>query len=209
MTGTPLRLFAALPLPEELVDRLVSLQRALTRHWPAGSVRWVRRDQLHLTLRFYGNVPAPDAPALTKALQDACASMSPLRLGLAGLGGFPQARHPRVVWAGVSGDVAALQHLHNQIEAATGAFGEHQENRAFQPHLTLGRVVADRTRGPARPANPASPAWTQLDNDDLGCWTATAVHLIRSELDPRGARYTQLSLAPFTKPQDSVSPSQL
>lgn len=199
---TPLRLFAALPLPEELVDRLISLQRALAHHWPAGSVRWVRRDQLHLTLRFYGDVAAADAPALTKALQSACAGMDPLRLGLAGLGGFPQARHPRVVWAGVSGDLDSLQRLQDRIEAATGAFGQHQDTRPFQPHLTLGRVAADRGRRPANPASPASTAWTQLENDDLGRWTATAVHLIRSQLDPRGARYTQLSLAPLTYGKD-------
>jgi 2'-5' RNA ligase len=189
-----LRLFAALPLPEDLVDRLVAVQRSLDRHWPPRSVRWVRRDQLHLTVRFYGNVAPSDAPALLEALRGACAGTGPLDLNLTGLGGFPDPRHPRVVWAGVSGDVDGLDQLQERIEAATGIFGEHQETREFQPHLTLGRVAFDRGR---QPALPSSPTWTGLETDDLGHWTATAVHLIRSQLDPTGARYTLLSAAPL------------
>ncbi|HRZ37523.1 MAG TPA: RNA 2',3'-cyclic phosphodiesterase [Candidatus Paceibacterota bacterium] len=189
-----LRLFAALTLPEALVDRLVSLQRILDSHWPARSVRWVRREQLHLTLRFYGNVPSEEAPALTEALRVACAGTRPLSLAIAGLGAFPNTRRPRVLWAGVTGDLEPLERLEQRIQSATAAFGDHRDTRSFQPHLTLGRIGGDRERQAAPPPN---ARWDQIENDLVGSWTATAVHLIRSELDPAGARYTTLGVAPF------------
>jgi len=198
----PLRLFAALPLPEDLVVRLVSLQRALDHYWPGRAARWVRRDQLHLTLRFYGDVAPADAPALLEMLRRACAGTGPLSLCLAGLGGFPNAHHPRVVWAGVSGESHALVKLQERIEAATGAFGEHREIREFHPHLTLGRMAFDRGRHPptASPAN-----WIHAGGDDLGHWVATEVHLIRSRLEPAGAQYTLLSAVPLAAPGSSPS----
>ena len=194
--GHALRLFAALTLPEALVDRLVSVQRGLDSQWPAKSVRWVRREQLHLTVRFYGNVSTELAPALSEALRAACAGASPLSLAIAGLGAFPSPSRPRVLWAGVTGDLEPLGHLAQRIESATAAFGDHQETRPFQPHLTLGRLAGDRDRRPARPAN---AGWDRIGNDIFGSWTAAAVHLIRSELDAAGARYTTLSVAPFLR----------
>ena len=194
--GHALRLFAALTLPEALVDRLISVQRILDDRWPARSVRWVRREQLHLTLRFYGNVPPEQAPALTEALRAACAETRPLSLALAGLGAFPNTRRPRVLWAGVTGDLESLERLEQRIQSATAAFGDHRETRPFQPHLTLGRIADDRERQTASPAN---ARWDRIENDLFGSWTAAAVHLIRSELNPAGARYTTLTVAPFLR----------
>ena len=109
--GHALRLFAALTLPEALVDRLISVQRILDDRWPARSVRWVRREQLHLTLRFYGNVPPEQAPALTEALRAACAETRPLTPAPAGLGAFPNPRRPRVLRAGLTGDPESPERL--------------------------------------------------------------------------------------------------
>lgn len=144
--GHALRLFAALTLPEALVDRLISVQRILDDRWPARSVRWVRREQLHLTMRFYGNVPPEQTPALTEALRAACVETRPLSLALAGLGAFPNPRRPRVLWVGVTGDLESLERLEQRIQSATAAFGDHRETRPFQPHLTLGRIADDRER---------------------------------------------------------------
>ncbi len=194
--GSALRLFAALTLPEALVDRLVSVQRVLDVDWPARSVHWVRREQIHLTLRFYGNVPPEQAPVLTEALRAACADTRPLSLAVAGLGAFPNPRRPRVLWAGVTGDLEPLERLEQRIESATAAFGNHRETRPFQPHLTLGRIAGDRDRQAALPAN---ARWDRIENELFGTWTATTVHLIRSELDPAGARYTTLAVAAFLR----------
>jgi RNA 2',3'-cyclic 3'-phosphodiesterase len=189
----PLRLFAALPVPAELLETLAALQRALDRRFPPRAVRWTRRDQLHLTLRFYGNAPADQAPALVEALQRACAGTAPLELELAGVGAFPSARRPRVIWAGLRGETVRLLELERRIELATAKFGDHQEKREFQPHLTLGRIGPKDPRGLVM----THEQWTEVGARLTGRWTAAAVHLVRSQLAPDGARYSDLACIAF------------
>jgi 2'-5' RNA ligase len=185
-----LRMFVALQTSDQLLDLLAQIQRQLQARLPTGSVRWTRRDQLHLTLRFLGDVPAGQVEALAAALREAGAGCPPLRLGLEGAGCFPNARNPRVLWIGVNGDLPQLEELQQRVEIAMTGFGDHREERAFHPHLTLGRVAA-RDFQAARAVGEAVGA---LEVGSLGQWTADRLHLVRSQLAASGPTYTDVAI---------------
>jgi 2'-5' RNA ligase len=121
----------------------------------------------------------------------------PFALRVEGLGVFPSALRPRVIWVGLEGDLSALEALQQAVEASVGALGFRPEARDFKPHLTLGRVH-DHVAHADRPSlGRALEALNQNRVTSYGEFTAQAVALIRSELRPTGAVYTQLFSAPL------------
>ena len=127
-----IRLFVALALPDRVAESLLALQSGVP------GARWMTREQLHLTLRFIGEVDERDANAIDEALQSISAPC--FTLVLKGVGEFG-GRNPRALWAGVSGD-GALVHLQRKIESAIQRLGLPAEERKFTPHVTLARLRA-------------------------------------------------------------------
>lgn len=186
--GDTLRTFIALPLPaewiallEEVIDELDSAA--------SGGVRWVRPSGIHLTLKFLGDTDSALTPRILGGLLESVGGASTPALSLSGLGSFPNRNNPRVIWAGVSGDMEALQNLQQRVETLAVGLGWDAERRPFRPHLTIGRVrdrisAAERKRLVAAISNCAVPR--------LASWRPDAVRLYKSELTPRGAIYTNL-----------------
>src|SRR5512134_624706 len=98
--GGKLRLFIAIALPDDIKARLAALQRELREGLGRSSISWTRPENLHLTLRFLGDISSDRIDDLTAALAAAAASQAPLNLTVAGLGCFPSSRRPRILWAG-------------------------------------------------------------------------------------------------------------
>jgi 2'-5' RNA ligase len=184
-----LRLFTALELPPALRRQLANLIAALGEALPRGSVRWVRAEGIHLTLKFYGEVPAGQVPALQASLRQAALGASPLQLELNGLGTFPNPARPRVVWVGIKGDLERLSGLQRAVEEAAIPLGFEPEARGFSPHLTLGRVNAGW-----RPADKQKlgEAFARLGPGLHGLFAAETLSLMQSDLRPDGAVYTCL-----------------
>src|ERR1041385_3293230 len=135
-----IRGFVAVALPDRLLDKVKETQDHLDSRLPRqgrDGVRWTSREQLHLTLRFFGNIRTADLDALQSGLHKAVESASSFELGLAGLGCFPSPNRPNVIWLGLQGDLAPLRTLQTHGEAETGRFGSHSEPRPFKPHLTI------------------------------------------------------------------------
>lgn len=126
-----IRLFVAIPLPHAVRQRLAFLQSGLP------GCRWTDPDNLHLTLRFIGDVSEPEAAEIDHALAEL--SPAPFELQLGHVGFFGNARKPRHVWAGIAPN-PALSHLHTKIDRALVASGLRPEERRFCPHVTLGRL---------------------------------------------------------------------
>ena len=198
MTGdrqSQLRLFVALDLPAGAKAALAATMGQLQSVIPAG-VRWVNPAGIHLTLKFLGDTEAGLVTPLLAALGEAAAAGDtiPFPLHLDGLGVFPNPREPRVIYAGVGGDLDSLAQVQRQVEQAIVRLGFPREKRPFRPHLTLGRVrdgvapAARRQIGDtiARQAAALSPEYA---------WTAGEILLIRSNLTPQGAVYTILGQA--------------
>ncbi|MSQ10682.1 MAG: RNA 2',3'-cyclic phosphodiesterase [Dehalococcoidia bacterium] len=139
MAGDTLRAFVALPMPEPVQRYLLALQRRMENAAP-GAIRWVDAEGMHLTLKFLGDVPKAQAPALAALVEQAATSAGPLRLPLTTVGCFPDPLRPRVIWVGLGGDLSRLQQLHQTLDAGLEELGFAPETRRFVAHPTLGRV---------------------------------------------------------------------
>jgi len=138
------RLFVALNLPETVRESLCTCVRPLQSMGFA--LRWMTPEQVHLTLKFLGDVEPEREPELVAALSRACTGARPVTLSLSGFGVFPHYDRPRVVWVGVAPE-PALELLQHRVEQEFTPLGFPTEARAFRPHITLGRAAPGARRG--------------------------------------------------------------
>ena len=184
-----LRLFVAISMPEAVRDKVLSSQQELQRLVPRDAIRWTNPGQFHLTLRFLGDVPVERVPALQEAVKAVCAGAPALRLRAQGIGFFPDARSPRVIWTAVNDGAGRLAELQKKIEFAVQPFTPQPAAEKFAGHVTLGRVKFLK-----RPEIEKLATHAQAVSDRLfGEWTANEVELMRSELLPTGAQHTLLT----------------
>jgi 2'-5' RNA ligase len=167
-------------------DVRARLAAAVERLQPvAPGVAWVARDNVHLTLKFLGAVDNDRLAALESSLASAAAGQVPFDLTVHGLGAFPSRIRARVLWAGIGAGAAELAALAARVDAALAALGFARETRPFAAHVTLGRVREPR-------ANPRLAAALEAGGP-LGGQRVARISLMRSDLSPRGARYSELA----------------
>lgn len=130
-----MRCFVALDLPTPVCNHLVKVSAPLRDKY---DVRWVPREQMHVTLLFGGELGPDEVDALTDIVDDL--ELPPIALSLDGFGVFPPKGLPRVVWAGLVGDTEAIRRLQVELTDRAEPLGIQREKRAFTPHVTLGRV---------------------------------------------------------------------
>ena len=179
-----IRAFLAIELPDALRPGLAQVQGELKRS--RADVRWVAVPNIHLTLKFFGNVPDDEIDTLALAAREAAATATPLQLQVTSAGAFPSLNAPRVVWLGLGGDLLPLTQLFYRLEKAFAALGYPPEGRAFNPHLTLGRVKS--------PANREKLAGMlkKLPPLDWPPFEVKELILFQSVLSPQGSKYTPL-----------------
>ncbi len=197
---TTWRTFAALELPQDIREALFAMQKKLAAAPGGKATRWTAPEQIHLTIKFYGEVEQSRIDNLAKVLSTCCAEITPFELSLAQLGCFPNTRQPRIIWAGLRDSDNQLSLLAEKIERASIALGLAAESRPFQPHLTLGRAKRD-ARNETLAALGASLQETRITQ--MG-WVANSLTLYRSVLISSGPVYTILSQAPFAGKEKSI-----
>ena len=188
----PLRVFIALDIPPVILNAIDEGVADL-RVKIGSLVRWVPVGNLHLTLKFLGNVPGADLDALTAMLIAEADSCSPFDMSIGGLGSFPPHKRPRVIVIGIQAS-AELDALYRRIETGCDRLGFPPEVRSFSPHLTIGRVrqnVTETDNQKLRHAIKSSAI------DSLGTARVDSVQLYKSDLKTDGAAYTRLFSAPF------------
>lgn len=183
------RAFVAVELGAEAKAAAQATQQRLRQLFPHGGVRWAKPEQLHLTLRFLGDVSAERLPELTQALGHALAGVAPFTLHLHGCGVFPSPRAPRVLWLGLEGNLPALHDLRRRVSEAVVGFGDHAETHAFHPHLTLGRA----NRPDAAMARALQTFLADAAPRPPCPWEVGEVRLMRSQLRPSGAEHSELA----------------
>ena len=185
-----IRTFIAIELNETINAALTDLQEQLKAKVPHGSVRWVRSEGIHLTLKFLGDVPVNRIEEIEQALAQACAGFPAFSFSVEGLGCFPNPRRPRVVWVGVREESGNLAGLQKAIEDGMERLGFAPEGRRFHAHLTLGRT---QRRASSSDVRRLGQLVSETDIGELGQMQARSVSLIKSDLRPTGAVYTQLA----------------
>jgi 2'-5' RNA ligase len=183
------RCFAAILLSAEArqavaeeIERLRPLSRA---------VAWVPARNLHLTLRFLGEQAEERLPLILEALAEAGRDAAPFSLTLQGLGAFPGFEKPRILWVGVADGALEARGLQARVEAALEARGFGRESRPWHPHLTIGRIFDER-RWRREAALDLRQAVARAGGLRLATLPVASLALMRSELSPAGARYSEL-----------------
>lgn len=186
-----MRAFVAIELDDPIRRRLAGAQQRLLG---AGSgVKWVRPENVHLTLKFLGEAADDAIGAIVRALGEAAGGVEPFAARVIGLGAFPPRGVPRVVWAGIIEPTGSLLALQQRVERALEPLGFPPETRAFAAHATLGRVK--KPHGARR----LQQAVGDLADEDFGRQRVAAVALFRSDLSPAGPTYTALARVPLGK----------
>jgi 2'-5' RNA ligase len=186
------RLFVAVELDagvlKALADFIAALRRRAEALAPGARIGWVLPGQLHVTLRFIGEVPDAAAAAIAEGLRREAAS-PPFDIAVRGAGAFPDRGAPRVLWAGIGAGTEELADLEAEVSERLAAHGIKREDRPYRPHITLARV--------REAAGLRSAALLEKSDPEFGVSRVRAITLFQSRTSPRGAVYTPLQSTPL------------
>ncbi len=178
-----IRSFIAIPLAPEVSRAAVRLIRRLSE--PGDGIKWVPTDNLHLTLKFLGDVDNTEVPRVCEVLHEVCSHYEPFDLEFFGTGGFPDIERPRVLFAGVNDPSKSLTGMVMELERELAELGFKPEPRDYTPHLTLGRTKSGSRRA-------SSEVIDRLKRDQqtqLGSMPVDTVAMLASFLEKSGPVY--------------------
>jgi 2'-5' RNA ligase len=194
------RTFVALAVPEPLGASLVRLQQELRPQIPG--CRWVSAAPFHATLAFLGDVHNRDLKEICGAVVAAARSFEPIQLELCGIGAFPHARKPRVIWAGLTApDLKPLFELRAAVALAVSRAGYAPDDQRFHPHVTLGRMKTEGRSGPD-----FSELLARHGRWSAGTFSIRELITFASTLSPAGPSYVPLCHAPLEGKNSDVPP---
>jgi len=188
-----LRTFIAVEIPTHIHQAILQKTEPLRRALDSAIIRWVPISNIHLTLKFLGDVSPANVDILTQMLRAETDMLNGFDIHISGIGSFPSLRRPRVLFVGIQAS-AGLEALDRRIESACARLGYKSEQRGFSPHLTIGRVKQDAS---ASEQQKIRQAIEETKIDSLGTARVNSVHLYKSDLKPTGAVYTQIFSAPL------------
>lgn len=177
------RLFVAIELPVKLRQRLTAHTGRLRHLAPDVRASWVREDNLHLTVKFLGDVPLAKVETMSRIVQDAARMFKPFELNVGECGAFPTSSKPRVLWIGVEDSSGSLGLLHQVVEDECEKAGLASEQRLFHPHLTIARLREAQRSGSLGSVH-------QNLGFEIESVLVSDLALIRSELRSGGSRHT-------------------
>lgn len=187
------RVFCAVELPDAVRARFEEHIARLRKSVPDAAASWSRVENIHLTLKFFGNVELDRIPAISAAATRTTEQLSNFEIGVGNTGVFPRPSRPQVLWIGVNDPSGNLSALQKQLETECATAGFPKEERAFHPHLTIARL--------RKPEAARHLADTHLNMifEPIRVRVNELI-IFRSELSSKGARYTPISHHPLPNP---------
>ena len=183
---TQWRTFCAFELPQWLRVLINEHAQRVREAVPEAAASWSRAENIHLTVKFFGNVDHATVPVISKALARVAKEFSPIGITVGATGVFPRASRPQVLWIGIDDRTGALAKLQKRVEDECAREGFPKEDRAFRPHLTIARIRTPHNANQLAEAHLHTEfAAVELVLDEL--------ILFRSELSPKGSKYTPIS----------------
>ncbi len=179
-------MFCAVELPEDVRAQLQEHIAGLRKEVPDAAASWSRVENIHLTLKFFGNVELDRIPTISAAATRATEQFSMFQIGIGNTGVFPRASRAQVLWIGVSDPSGQLSALQKRFEDESVAAGFPKEERAYKPHLTIARL-----RKPEA-ARRLADSHLQMTFEPIEI-PAHELIVFRSELSSKGSRYTAIS----------------
>lgn len=188
------RLFLAVQIPSHVVENVVGIQKHLEilLHGSNNNICWLRSDNMHITLKFYGDITTSQIPSLITDLKSKVTVVSPFMIEVLGLGCFPDINRPRVIWMGVGGEVDMLCRLNNIAASNADKLELNTGNRIFRPHFTIGRFRTKYNHNNIE-AEELHTVIKNFGSCRLGEWQVDCIVLVKSELSKLGAKHTSIS----------------
>ena len=179
-----IRSFLAIEIPGTILKKIGEVQEDLKSS--RADVRWVNSEKIHLTLKFFGNIDESRIGPIVKSTETPILTSSPFSLKVRGVGAFPHLKNPRVIWVGLVDGNEVLAHFQKQLEEELEKIGFEQEERAFHPHLTLGRMKSGKGR------TELVGRMERYKEEEFGDFKVERIILFKSDLKPTGPIYTPL-----------------
>jgi len=187
------RCFLAIEYPTEIIKRLQKFILASQQVVPPGTVRWTSTTNLHLTVKFLGEIPDDQVEDVRTKVRQLIAQTSCIPIQVGGNGVFPSNRRPRILWVGTD-EPEALLRFAVECEHACASAGIPKEERPFKAHLTIGRVKPDLADSQL---HLLGERYLSLPKPEMGGFGIDHMVLFRSELRPSGPVYTPIEVFPF------------
>lgn len=185
-----IRAFIAIEMPAKIIDGLKEIQHELKD--TSNKVTWVKPENIHLTIKFLGDIEADKIDSIAGLLEGAAAKSHSFDISVKGVGGFPTIDNPRVLWVGIEESNVNLFALYNNIEDALSAISFAKEERPFKPHLTLGRIKFLKDKKGLR------ERIERFKDITLGQYMVDSICLFQSRLTPEGAVHIKLEKIELT-----------
>lgn len=179
-----IRTFVAVELSEAIKEQIGQVQQKLKQE--LGDLKWVSRNNFHLTLKFLGDVESRQIPKMAEGLTQALQEMERFSLGFAGVGGFPRTVEPRVIWIGIDEGREQLIRLQQVVDEALRVQGFPPETKRYSPHLTLARTREDSD------LRQVGERLERIFVPAIGRDQVEAIRIMKSDLRPGGPVYTCL-----------------
>jgi 2'-5' RNA ligase len=190
-----IRAFIAINLSPEILIRLRDISEEIRKKFKNLPVHWVPVNNIHLTLKFLGDVSISNLEYLQKSLGNVVMSHSACEISVGGIGAYPKIQQPRIIWVGLEVP-QELYSLQKNIEIESEKLGYSRENRQFTPHLTIGRVTRNAMQ---KDIQILAEVIEKSNVGFLGVTRVKEVHLYRSDLNPSGSVYTSLFTASLSE----------
>lgn len=184
-----IRSFIAIEIPDGLKNDALEIQKKFKACNADAS--WTRMEGMHLTLKFLGNVEEEKIEGIKRVLEGIAGATQRFKIKIGGVGVFPNQKMPRVIWIGIKNEDGMLDGLHKRIDAELSEMCFEKEGRDFKPHLTLGRMRSQKGR------EGIIKLLGEFKDKEIGVFTASEMRLIKSDLQPQGAAYTELARFEF------------
>jgi RNA 2',3'-cyclic 3'-phosphodiesterase len=193
------RMFVAIDLTEEIRDRISRTQQLLEESgWRC---RWVARERMHMTVRFYGDLTVPTVEQLQEELRYRLAQQPAFELRVSRVGAFPGPNRPRTLWLGIDDRFTQLGKLRSAVDAASSTVGLDPEPGPYRPHLTVGRMMHDFKVD----EDEAVEAFQEFGAYEPLVWVPDHVNLVKSKIGRGGVQYTVIESFPLAEPDGTVS----
>lgn len=190
-----MRSFIAADFPPETITKIGKITVDLQQELPGGALKWVSTDNMHLTIKFIGEIQKNKIAQVKEIMTDTLKGQPSFKIGIQNLGTYPHINNPRVIWLGIT-QGAPLVEIHNRLDCALEKLNVRSDRREYSPHLTLARVRRDASRSTVKKI---SETLSQLKVDSLGIITMSEITLYKSKLSSEGPEYTPLHVVSLNK----------
>lgn len=190
-----MRTFIAVDFQTEILDKIEQIVSYLRTQTPVDVLKWVTKENLHLTLKFIGEISTEKISHVKALMAEALHTSTVFTIEVKGLGLYPNANKPRVIWLGIENNLALVD-IHKRLDHALAQAQIKPDTRAFSPHLTIARVRKNALPDQVRKIG---ETLSQFKISSLGISQIEHIRLYQSELNPQGPTYTPLMTIPLNQ----------